>query len=116
MKRTDGVAEEIKMALENVPGIRYAFICDSFANNPEDHEREVDIIVLGGPDLVEMDEVISEAEEKLGRPFLITSFTVREFQERIKVKDEAILRTLQGPKIMLLGNEEEMRTTLGAEV
>lgn len=116
MKRTDGVAEEIKMALENVPGIQYAFMYDSFATNQADHGREVDIIVLGGPDLVEMDEVISWAEERLGRPFFITSFTVREFQERIKVKDEAILRALQRPKIMLLGNEEEMKTTLGAEV
>jgi len=45
----------------------------------------------------------------MGRPFLITSYTIREIQERIRVKDEAILRALKGPKIMLLGNEEELR-------
>jgi predicted nucleotidyltransferase len=115
MKRTNGVTEEIKMALENVPGIRYAFIYGSSANNPEDHEREVDIMVLGGPDLVEMDEAISEVEERLGRPFLITSFTVREIQERIRMKDEAILRVLEDLKNMLLGDEEEMKAALSAE-
>jgi hypothetical protein len=36
-------------------------------------------------------------------------FSVREFQERINVKDKAILRILQGSKIMLLGDEEELR-------
>jgi hypothetical protein len=112
MKKTDEMLERIgriKTSLEKVPGIRYAFIYDSFVENLEDHEPEVDIIVLGGPDLGEMDEVISKAEEKLGRPFLITSFTVREFQERIKVKDQAILRAVQGPKIMLIGDEKELR-------
>jgi hypothetical protein len=50
-----------------------------------------------------------KAEEKLGMPILITSFTVREFRERIRVKDEAILKALRGPKIMLIGNEKELR-------
>lgn len=113
MKKRDEVAEEIKTALENVPGIQYAFIYDSFANNSEDHGSEVDIMVFGGPDLVEMDGVITEAEGRLERPLVITSFTLREVQERIKVKDKAILKDLKGPKIMLLGDEEEMKTILG---
>ncbi len=111
MKKTDSMPEEIKRALEIVPGIRYAFIYNSFAKDPENHD-EIEILALGSPDLVEMHEVVSEAEEKMERPFLITSFTVREFQERIKVKDEAILRALKGPKIMLIGDEEEMETAL----
>ncbi len=109
------VPERIRTSLEKVPGIRYAFIYGSFSKNPEDHEREVDIMVLGGPDLVEMDEVILNAEEKLGRPFSIISLTVREFQERIKLKDETVLRALQGPKIMLLGSQEEMKAALDAQ-
>lgn len=109
MKKMEDVLERVKTSLEKVPGIQYAFIYDFFAKNPEDREREVDIMVLGGADLVEMDEVISEAGQKLERPFSITSFTVREFQERVRVKDEAVLRALQGPKIMLLGDEEELR-------
>jgi len=107
--------EEIKALLEKVPGIRFGFIDASLVKNQGDRESEVDITVLGGPDLVEMDEVISQVEEKLGRPFFITSFTVREFQERIKVKDEAVLRALKGPRIMLLGDEEEMKAALDAQ-
>ena len=112
MKKTDGVPEEIERVLKNVPGIQYAFIHSSSVKNMENHGPEVDIIVLGGPDLVEMDEAVSKAEEKTGRPFFITSFTVREFRERIRVKDEAISRTLHGPKIMLIGDEEKMKISL----
>ncbi len=114
MKKMENIIEEIQASLKKIPGIRFGFMDASLVKNRG--ESEVDIIVPGGPDLVEMDQVVSEAEEKLGRPLSINSYTVRELQERIKVKDEAILRTLQGPKIMLLGNEEEMKTTLVAEV
>ncbi len=112
---SDNMPEEIKKALEIVPGIQYAFIYNSSVKDLENHD-ETEIIVLGSPDLAEMDDAISGAEEKTGRPLLTTSFTVTEFRERIRVKDEAALRTLQGPKRMLLGNEEEMRTTLDAEL
>ena len=115
MKKTDDMPERIKTLLDNVPGIQCAFIYDSFAKDSKNHEREVDIIVLGGPDLVEMDEVILAAEQELGRPFLITSFTVREFQERIKAKDDTVSGALLGPKMMLLGSEQKMRRTLRAE-
>jgi hypothetical protein len=45
---------------------------------------------------------------ELKRTIYITSFTVREFCERIEVKDESVLEVLEGPKIMLIGYEKEM--------
>jgi hypothetical protein len=115
MKKMDDMIEEIKALLQKVPGIRFGFLDVSHVKDRGDRDSEIDIVVLGGPDLVEMNDVISKAEDRLGRPLLITSFTIREIQERITVKDEALLRKLQGPKIMLLGDEEEMKATLSVE-
>lgn len=114
MRKMDNEIEQIKTLMEKIPGIRFGFIDVSLAEDQGDQESEVDIIVLGGSDLVEVDEVVSEAEEITRRPLSITSFTVREFRERIEVKDEAVLRVLKGPKIMLIGDEEEMKTALSA--
>ena len=111
----DDAIEEIKRFLQKVPGILFGFLDLFLVTDRTDRNSEIEIIVLGGPDPVEMDEVISEAENKLGSSFLITSFTVREFQERIRVKDEAILRLLEGPKTMLLADEGEMKAALSAE-
>jgi len=108
VKNRNGVVEEIKVFLEKVPGIRYAFIYGSYAENPENQEGEVDLMVVGGPDLVEMDETISKAGMELNRTIYITSFTAREFRERIEVKDESVLEALEGPRIMLIGHEKEM--------
>jgi len=108
VKNRNGVVEEIKVFLEKVPGIRYALIYGSYAENPENQEGEVDLMVVGGPDLVEMDEIISRAGMELKRAIYITSFTVREFRERIEVKDESVLEALEGPRIILTGHEKEM--------
>jgi len=115
MNKMDKVPEKIKTALKNVPGIQYAFAYNPLIQNTKNDEREVDITVLGGPDLVEMDDVITEVEKRLKMPCLITSFTIREVQQRIRLKDEAIRKLLQSPKIMLVGDEGEMETTLDAE-
>jgi hypothetical protein len=106
MKRTDGIAQTIKGSLEKVPGIQYAFIygplLKTFLKNG------VDVMVLGGQDLVEMEEIVSKTEEELKRTIHITSFTVKEFRERIQVKDRLISKALRGARIMLIGDEEEM--------
>jgi len=109
MKRTDGMAEGVKVSLEKVPGIQYAFIYGPFAKNPGNSQGVVDVMVLGGPDLVEAEEIISKAEAKLKRTIRITSFTIRESRERIKVGERIVSKALKGPRITLIGDEKEMR-------
>ncbi len=108
MKDTNGVAEKIRVLLEKVPGIQYAFIHGPYAKDPENRESDVDVMVVGGPDLAEMDETISRAGVELGRSVYITLFTVREFREKIEVKEEHVLKALKEPKIMLIGHEKEI--------
>jgi hypothetical protein len=108
MKKTGSPTEPIKTFLEMVPGIQYAFIYSSFPKRPRNPEGEVDAMVVGKPDLVEMDQIILKAEEELKRAISLTSFTVREFRERVKVKDRLVSKALNRTKIMLIGDEREM--------
>jgi predicted nucleotidyltransferase len=112
MKKTESVAGRIKGFLEKVPGIQYAFIYGSFPGNSEDPEGAVDIMVLGAPDLAELDEIISRAEEELGTAIDVTSFTVREFEERIKAVDELVSKALKGPKRVLIGDDSVANQSL----
>jgi hypothetical protein len=108
MKKTKNVAEMMKTFLERVPGIQYAFIYSSFPKRAKNLKGEMDVMVIGGPDLAEMDQIISIAEEELKRGIRLTSFTVREFRERVKVKDKLVLKALNRPTTMLIGDENEM--------
>ncbi len=46
MEKADGVPEEIRRVLKNVPGIQYAFIHSSSVKNMENHGSEVDIKIM----------------------------------------------------------------------
>lgn len=107
-KKMESVAKTIKIFLEMVPGIQYAFIYGPFRIRPKNPESELDVMVVGSPDLVEMDQIISKAEEELKRGISLMSLTVREFRERAKVKDGFVARALSRPRIMLIGDEREM--------
>jgi len=106
-KMTD-IEEKIKASLGMVPGITYAFVYGPSAKNLRDEHGSIDVMVVGGPDLQEMEEIITKAEREVGRAVSITSLTLKEFQERIKVKDDLVGNALQAPKVMLIGSEKEM--------
>ncbi len=113
MKKTESAAGTIKTSLEMVPGIQYAFIYSSFPRRPKSPESEVEVVVVGGPDLAEMDQIISKAEEELKRAIRITSFTVREFRERVKARDRLVSKALRRPTVMLIGDKKELGRLLG---
>jgi hypothetical protein len=108
MKKMGSPTKAIKTFLEMVPGVQYAFIYGSFPKRLRNPEGEVDLMVIGGPDLGEMDQIILKADEELKRAISLTSFTVREFQERAKVKDKLVSKALNRTKIMLIGDGTEM--------
>jgi hypothetical protein len=87
MKKTGSPTEAIKTFLEMVPGIQYAFIYGSFPKRPRNPEGELDVMVVGGTDLAEMDQIILKAEEELKRAIslaykFIFAFKIKEFSLR----------------------------------
>ena len=62
-------------------------------------------MVIGKPDLTELNEVISDLEEKLNREINYMCFDQEEFKERRKAGDAFIKEVLSAKKIMLLGSE-----------
>ena len=97
------ILKVIKASLEKIPGIYAAFTHGSFLGNPQDPGEGIDIIVIGDPDLHELDEIISDTEEKVGRAIHVLSYTLNEFRQRITVKDEAVTGAVEGPKVILIG-------------
>ena len=50
-------------------------------------------------------QIILKAEEELKGAISLTSFTARQFRERVKVKDRLVSKALNRTKIMLIGDE-----------
>lgn len=106
--KTTGVAGAIKTALERAPGIKHAFIYGSFAKHQEKPESDVDLMIVGKVNSDLLEEAISETEKELGRTINIASYSSKEFREKLKSKNGFIQTVLDGPKIVLIGNESEL--------
>jgi predicted nucleotidyltransferase len=107
--KTAGVAGVIKTALERIGGIKYAFVYGSFAKNQEKTESDVDLIVIGKANLDEIEDALSKGEGQLGRSINLTFYSTREFREKIESKDSFVRTVLTNPKIMLIGEENEIK-------
>lgn len=107
--KTSGVAGVLRSALEKVEGIKYAFIYGSFARNVEKPESDVDLMVVGKGHLNEVEDILSGIERDLGRQVNIIFYSLREFREKMNTKDSFITTVLKNPKIMLIGEENEIR-------
>jgi predicted nucleotidyltransferase/predicted transcriptional regulator with HTH domain len=103
--KTTGVQGLLKEALERLKGIETAFIYGTYATGKESESSDVDIMVIGKPDLTELNEVVSNLEEKLNREINYMCFDQEEFKERRKARDAFINEALSGEKIMLKGSE-----------
>ena len=103
--KTTGVQGILKEALERLKGIETAFIYGTYATGKESESSDVDVMVIGKPDLTELNEVISNLEEKLNREINYMCFDQEEFKKRRKAGDAFINEVLSGEKIMLKGSD-----------
>jgi predicted nucleotidyltransferase len=107
--KTAGVAGVMKSAFEKVEGVKYAFIYGSFARNIEKPESDVDLMVIGKGHLDEIEDILSRIEQQLGRSVNVVFYSLKEFRQRINSKDSFIRTVLNSPKMMLIGDENEIK-------
>lgn len=71
MAVTFGPGGVLREALSTVPGIERAFIYGSWAaryhGQPGSVPADIDVLVIGSPDRSTLDEVVTEAEQRLRR-------------------------------------------------
>ena len=107
--KTVGAAGVIQNALRGIKGLKCVFIYGSFAKNQENPESDIDLMLVGKTDTDKVEEAISKAERLLGRTINLTSYSIAEFRSKLKEKDSFIRTVLKGPKIMLIGAENEIK-------
>jgi predicted nucleotidyltransferase len=105
--KTTGVQGLLKEELKKLKGIEAAFIYGSYATGEESERSDIDVIIVGSPDLTELNEIINESEGKLTREINYMCFDRKEFEERKKNKDPFITDVLSDEKIILIASENE---------
>lgn len=107
--KTRGAIGVFKDILSKEKDIDYAFIYGSFASGTESKKSDIDLMVIGQIPLENLLKLMREPEDLLSRVINPSLYDLSEIKKRVKEKDPFITRVINDPKIMLIGNEDELR-------
>ncbi len=107
--KTVGLADHLKETIEEIGHTDIAFIYGSVAKNIEDAKSDIDLMVIGDPDIDALTDAVLKAEKTLVREINFTVFDPEEWKQRIAKKDSFVMDVLNNKKIFLIGGEDELR-------
>ena len=107
--KTVGVTGSIKDVLQKIGSIDYAFIYGSYAKASENYLSDIDLIVVGECDENEIIKNLDRLEELLKRDINYKLYTLRGLKKEVKQKEPFLLNILQDKKVMLIGDENDLR-------
>jgi predicted nucleotidyltransferase len=109
MLKTVGLADVLREALEPLRDrIRCAFIFGSAARGDLLNDSDVDLMVIGEVSLRELVAPLRSAEADLSRPANAVTMRPEEFTGRVAQEQPFLANVLRGPKILLIGDEDEL--------
>lgn len=105
VSKTAGVQYSVKDELLKLGNIKNAFIFGSFASKKEGENSDIDLMIIGNPDITKLNNKISLLENKLNREINHVIYSPEEFSQRKKENSQFVLDILKKPIIMLIGEE-----------
>ncbi len=103
-----GLGGAIVKSKSRLGRVKYAMMATRFVKNEISSADDVDILVVGQIIQPELQSIIAEEQTKREREINYTFMDEPEFQFRVKRRDPFILKVLVQPKIMLIGEEDEL--------
>jgi len=107
--KTVGITGSLREILEKARRIDFAFLYGSFAKGQENYLSDIDLVIIGSPDEMEIIRDFEKLEKNLSREINYRLFTSTEFVNGILQKDAFLLRILNEQKIMLVGEKNELQ-------
>jgi len=112
-RKTGGIADEVRAALDGLAGVDVAFLFGSVAKGQENAASDVDVCVIGQVPNSTVDRAMSDIEPLLGRPIHALVYTSDEFREKLARQNPFVRKLLGTEKIYLKGDAHELERTLG---
>jgi predicted nucleotidyltransferase len=112
--KTTGLGQALQDALARLGRVQLAFIYGSVAAGEDDILSDMDLMLVGEVDLLELSAVVSQLEDQLGRAINYLVLTPAELAQRLAEGEPFVQNVLSGPKVMLIGAEDALRRIVEA--
>ena len=107
--KTVGLADILKKALARSGKIDVAFIYGSVAKDTESVGSDIDLMVIGYPDMDELSNAVSKAEHGLIREINYTVFDPDDWKKNLKERRGFATTVYKEKKIFLIGTKDELQ-------
>jgi len=100
--KTIGFEKKVQELFKGLKGVKEAFIFGSYAKDKMDSSSDVDILVVGNHDTLELQKRTSKLQDDINREINVISMSTTEFNRKKKNKDPFISNILKKDKIRIL--------------
>jgi len=108
VSKTVGAENRLRKTLSAVSGIDMAFIYGSYAAKREKSSSDIDVMIVGEPDISKLNKAIRKLEGELGREISPVIYEGAEYETRKRDRGGFIREVLANPKIMLVGSDDDL--------
>ncbi len=108
VKKSTGLGQKLAKLKKKLGTIKFIMFSGKFVNVDQSKRSDVDILIVGEVVLPELEALIKEEQEKLGREINYTVLPEDEFEFRKQRRDPFLMEVLYGTRVMVIGNEEEL--------
>jgi len=106
--KTSGLGLEITKNRIKLGKIKFAMLNGRFIRKMKKNPEEVDFLVVGTIVLPELAVLVRNEETRLNIELNYTVMSEEEFEFRKKRRDQFIFDIINGPRVMIIGDEESM--------
>lgn len=113
--KSTGLGKKIRRLQRKLGDVTFVMFSIRFIQGLRPRQEEVDILIIGDVVLPELQAMIKEEEERIGREINYAVFSEEEFSFRKTRRDPFIMDILYGSRVMVIGSEDEFveRQVLG---
>src|SRR5260221_6041987 len=114
VEKTVGVLPTLQEVLAPLQsGMQCAFVYGSVARSDEHALSDVDLMVIRSVGLADLTPALRKVETRLGREVNATTFSTREFRNKVAAKGHFLSKVLTGPKQFVKGDQRELDDIVG---
>lgn len=108
INKTTGLGGEIIDNKNKLGKVKYAMLSGSFVRGKPYNQLDVDLFLVGTIVLPELGNLVKTEEQRRDREINFTPMTEEEFTFRKHRRDPFLMNIISKPRVMLLGDEDEM--------
>ena len=106
--KTSGLGGSLIKSRGKLGKIKFAFITTKFLKGEITNTEDVNLLVVGSIVLPELQSIIADEQAKREQEINYSFMDEAEFRFRVRRRDPFILKVLLQPKVMLIGDEDEL--------